>query len=395
VIFDINGEYEQALAPKIAPTDFKKTVLGADGPNAYRIPYYALGRHGLARLLLPSDKTQRPALTFALEYLNHVKYSTKNHGACLVDSQVLQLFDDCRSGDATPAWNAIDALRKGQAPAADEWPHMFALGCLIAESQCLKRAKQNGKPERDAFHYSNIAPLVTRIHRCIDDPLFTSVVNVEGGPRADVNQALSWLTEGAALCDHFFGSAKENWKVHLIDLRNVAHDIMPLVLGSLLELLAFELFRRGQGATYPTLLVLEEAHHYLRQFSDAGEDNRNALAYERLAKEGRKFGLSLWLSTQRPSEVSPTVLAQCGTWSVFRLTSEKDLSAVASASEWVDRQELTRIAGLPRQQALIFGSSVSMPVRVVAPIADPRPRSDDPEFSRWATAPATSMPPNA
>lgn len=161
---------------------------------------------------------------------------------------------------------------------------------------------------------------------------------------------------------------------------------MPLVLGSLLELFAFELFRRGQTGGYPTLLVLEEAHHYLRQFSDQEDGSRQALAYERLAKEGRKFGLGLWVSTQRPAEVSSTVLAQCGTWVVFRLTSESDLRAVGSAGEWVDRHELSRIAGLPRRQALVFGSSVALPVRVEAPEANPVPRSTDPDFARWTLA---------
>jgi len=264
---------------------------------------------------------------------------------------------------------------------------MGALACLVAESHALKQvSRQNATLyERDAFHYSNVAPLVTRIRRCMDDPLFTSVVDIGGGPPQQ-GGALDWNDEGAALCDEIFGAQQANWKVHLVDLRSVAHDLMPLVLGSLLELLAFQLFRRGQENTYPTMLVLEEAHHYLRQLTDGGEEaGRSALAYERLAKEGRKFGLSLWLSTQRPSEVSSTVLAQCGTWVVFRLTSDQDLKSVASAGEWVDRQELNRIAGLPRQQAVVFGASVTMPVRVIAPRAEPRPKSDDPDFSRWAS----------
>ena len=91
--------------------------------------------------------------------------------------------------------------------------------------------------------------------------------------------------------------------------------------------------------------------------------------------------------------VPSTVLAQCGTWVVFRLTSDQDLKAVASAGEWVDRQELHRIAGLPRQQAVVFGSSVTMPVRVVAPRADPRPKSADPDFSRWAGETPPTMQP--
>ncbi len=385
VVFDINGEYETALAPHLPGTTFKKTVLGGSN-STFTIPYYALGRHGLARLFLPSEKTQRPALTFALEHLGAVKWFPTEQGAGLVSSNSPALFDDGRPGDASAAWKAIDILRRGAGHGATEWPNMGALACLVAESHSLKQVNRGGSTiyERDAFHYSNVAPLVTRIRRCMDDPLFTSVVNIGGGPPKQAG-VLDWNAEGAALCDEVFGAQDAEWKVHLVDLRRVAHDLLPLVLGSLLELLAFQLFHRGQANTYPTMLVLEEAHHYLRQFAEGGEEaRRNGLAYERLAKEGRKFGLSLWLSTQRPSEVSNTVLAQCGTWVVFRLTSEQDLKSVGSAGEWVDRHELKRISGLPRQQAVVFGSSVTMPVRVIAPRAEPLPKSADPDFSRWS-----------
>ena len=385
VVFDINGEYADALkshAPQAG--ECVCTTIGG-GPQGFKIPYYALGRHGLSRLLLPSEKTQRPALAFALENLHFVKWFPNDRAAGLVQSNNPDLFDDCRPGDATCSWNAIDVLRKGGAHAATQWPHMGALGCLVAESHALKKSTRGGQTtcERDSFLYSNVAALVTRIRRCVEDPLFTSVVEVAGGPA--IGAGLDWQAEGANLVEKVFGGANTPWKLHIVDLRHVAHDLMPLVLGSLLELFAFELFRRGQTGSYPTLLVLEEAHHYLRQFSEQEDGNRQALAYERLAKEGRKFGLGLWVSTQRPAEVSPTVLAQCGTWVVFRLTSENDLRAVSSAGEWVDRQELSRIAGLPRQQALVFGTSVALPVRVEAPVANPVPRSSDPDFGRWAT----------
>lgn len=393
VVFDINGEYEEALKPHLGPHEYQKTVLG--GPNAtYRLPYHALGRHGLSRLLLPSERTQRPALAFALENLAYVKWFPKERAAGLAASNVACLFDDCRpGGDTTSAWKAIDVLRRSAAQPAAEWPHMEALGCLVAESHALQQGKAPNTYERSGFHYSNVAPLVTRIRRCVEDPLFTSVVDVDGGKPVASAGGLDWKAEGAALCGRIFGTAGATWKLHLVELRSVAHDLMPLVLGSLLELLAFELFKLGQDQTYPTLLVLEEAHHYLRQFVDGGEESgRNSLAYERLAKEGRKFGLSLWLSTQRPAEVSSTVLAQCGTWVVFRLASEQDLKAVGSAGEWVDRQELSRIAGLPRQQAVVFGAGVTIPARVVAPTADPRPKSHDPNFSMWGGASGSTNP---
>lgn len=386
VVFDINGEYGDALLSHASlPEQYKYTTLG-DRANGFKIPYYALGRHGLSRLLLPSEKTQRPALTFALENLQYLKWFPEAKAAGLSGSTMPSLFDDCRPGDAQQAAEAIDLLRKGRTQSVASWPHMGALGCLAAESHSVKRSTRSGSPpyERDGFLYSNIATLITRIHRYIEDPLFTSVVDVEGGQPC--SPSLDWKAEGSKLVEYIFGGADTRWKLHIVDLRNVAHDLTPLVLGSLLELFAFELFSRGQTGSYPTLLVLEEAHHYLRQYTDEDEGGRQALAYERLAKEGRKFGLGLWISTQRPAEVSPTVLSQCGTWIVFRLTSEYDLRAVSSAGEWVDKQELARIAGLPRQQALVFGSSVALPVRIEAPIANPVPRSADPNFDMWALA---------
>jgi uncharacterized protein len=382
VVFDVNGEYADALRPHAPGDAFKHTVIGTD----LKIPFYALGRHGLSRLLLPSEKTQRPALNFALEKLDCVRTYDDKPGAGLVGSAAPIFFDDCRPGGADAAHTAIGKLREGSAQKASTWPHMRALSCLVAEGQTVRIGLKG--VERNSFEYGNIAPLVTRINRCIEDPQFCQIVDITGGSPCE-GVELNWRIESADLVRRVFGASEDKWKIHVVDLRRVAHDLMPLVLGSLLELFAFELFERGPGTTYPTLLVLEEAHHYLRRAGD-DESGRTGLAYERLAKEGRKFGVALWLSTQRPAEVSHTVLAQCGTWVVFKLSVEQDLKAVANAAEWADRQEVSRIAGLPRQQALVFGSAVVVPTRIVAPTADPVPKSIDPVFKRWTETPTVA-----
>ncbi|WP_343498729.1 anti-phage-associated helicase HerA [Achromobacter denitrificans] len=381
VIFDVNGEYPDAFnLPDLPAGAVKRTTLGGAEADSFKIPYFALGRFGLHRLLIPSEKTQRPALSFALEHLNKVRWFPVEKGAGLANDAAAALFDDCRQAGAPQADQRIQQLRSGAAPLSNEWPHMAALAALVAESHGIQPGR-NG-PERSSFHYSNISPLVTRIHRFAEDPMFTDVVNVSGGP-AGQDGALSWAAESANLVERIFGGRQVDWRVHIINLRRVSHDLTPFVLGSLLELYAYELFRRGQEQAVPTLLVLEEAHHYMRPIG-AGEDaNESSLAYERLAKEGRKFGLALWLSTQRPSEISPTVLSQCNNWVTFRLTSEKDLNAVQTASEWADRREVRRIAGLARQTAIVFGGSISMPTMLRAPDASPRPRSEDGAFRNW------------
>ncbi len=382
VIFDINGEYPDAFdLPDLPPGAVKLTTLGGNEANSFRVPYFALGRFGLHRLLIPSEKTQRPALSFALEHLNKVRWFPAEKGAGLVGDSRAFLFDDCRQAGASDAETRIQRIRSGAAPIVNEWPHMAALAALVAESHGIQPAR-NGV-ERSSFHYSNISPLVTRIHRFAEDPMFTDVVDVSGG--AGLGGALSWSAESTHLVERVFGGEHVDWRVHIINMRRVSHDLTPFILGSLLELYAHELFRRGQERAVPTLLVLEEAHHYMRPIGSGEEANENSLAYERLAKEGRKFGLALWLSTQRPSEISPTVLSQCNNWVTFRLTSEKDLSAVQTASEWADRREVRRIAGLARQTAIVFGGSISMPTMLRAPEASPRPRSDDGAFGAWGS----------
>jgi DNA helicase HerA-like ATPase len=396
VVFDINGEYARAfckseeaiknddMAPRIAENYLKLSQIGevAGGAGSFKIPYYALGRQGLFRLLMPSDKTQRPALAFALEKLKYVTWDGRTGGVAVGDGDPV-LFSDCRTTGAREALNAITELREGDnLEVVESWPHMSALAAIVAESHSVIQGKY--APERSAFHYSNVARLITRIERFIDDPLFRSVVDVEGGTAFGVTDGgLDWQAASEKLVERVFGGTGDEWRVHIVNMRRLPHDLMPFILGALLELYAHVLFRRGQGKSKPTLLVLEEAHHYLRPLSDEPGQS-SPVAYERLAKEGRKFGLSLWLSTQRPSEVSPTVLAQCNNWIAFRLNSEQDQKMILNASEWADTREVRRLSALPRQHALIFGGAVQIPVFIRAPIADPTPESQDGEFDAWA-----------
>ncbi|WP_439504132.1 anti-phage-associated helicase HerA [Methylophaga sp.] len=394
VIFDINGEYDRAfrksesaisdnnLDCRLPEGAYKHTVIGedADGAQGYRIPYYALGRQGLNRLLLPSEKTQRPALSFAIDNLRYVYWHSAQRGAS-VDGHNPVLFDDCRQNGANQANDAINALRTGQFQTVDQWPHMAALASLVADSHSIAPDRTPNTFKRDTFSYGNVSPLITRIHRLIDDEMLRSVVDVSGGQPVNAGN-LDMRAEGEHLVDKIFGNFNTPWRVHVVNLRQVPQDLMPLILGSMLELYSQVLFRRGQGNNPATLLVLEEAHHYLRPVPD-GDSGSSSLAYERLAKEGRKFGLAIWLSTQRPSEVSPTVLSQCSTWVSFRLTSEQDLRVISTACEWADRREIARIAGLPRQHALIMGGTVSLPTTIKAMTADPRTKSEDGCFEGW------------
>jgi hypothetical protein len=382
VIFDVNGEYRPAFAHLGART--KTTLLGNGANGDRKIPYYALGRHGLARLLMPSERAQMPALRFAIEHLKYVQ--ADEAGARANGAAKNELFDDCHSGDPNAAKQQLDLIRNHMTPPATVWPHMRALSCLACEWYVLKTGK-GGQPERDTFHYGHIQALINRIRGLIEDPQFTSIVDVTGG--AGVTEPLSMRAESASLVDDIFGTKQYeegDWCVHIVDLSRLAQDLMPFVLGSLLEMFAAEIFIRGPGQTHPTMLALEEAHHYLRQLPGDSDTGQHVLAYERLAKEGRKFGLSLMISTQRPSEVSSTVLAQCGTWAVFRLSNEADQRAVAAAAETAGVNVARQLPGLGRGEAIVFGAAVPVPTRLHVVRPNPEPDSKDPPFlAAWSS----------
>lgn len=396
VIFDINGEYAQAFT---GIPNVRHTILG-DGPMVApqppdtlfdgtvctykKIPYYALGFSGLIKLLRPSDKTQLPALRNSLHSLDRVFY--ENNSVCVKanNGTSFTLVDDCREQSQEFLGGWITALRdhNPSMQKTDKWPPFKSLASLVAEFGCVSVDYRNGnKSKRDAFGYSNVLPLVKIIQQLSEDSRFSQVVELDGGqPLAAGGK--HWRQAMEHEVDYFFGKEKGNyndWNVHIVNLKNLSQDHAPMLLCALLEMFAEVLFLRGQDRTYPTVLLLEEAHHYLRDpYSEADSQTK---AYERLAKEGRKFKCSLIVSTQRPSELSSTVLAMCANWIALRLTNERDILALRHAMENGNEHTLRQISGLPRGDAVAFGSAFNLPIRLSIHEAKPGPKSSDASFS--------------
>lgn len=397
IVFDINGEYASALdgIDGTVVSVLGEDPSGVDQHDAFKIPYYALNRPGLVSTLLPSERTQMPALRFAIESLPFVESDGRH--ARPVGSEGFPLVDDCREDGAKEGLKALEKLRNSPVERATTWPHLRALGCLIAEWGCLGK-NGRGDAERNAWRYGNVQPLVNRIRGLCEDSQFRAVVDIEGGPPTG-DLPLDLDAETRAVIERVFGpsSAGGDWRAHVLDLHLLPQDLMPVVLGSLLDLFAAELFQRGPGKSHPTLLVLEEAHHYLRQPTEPAVAGVT-LAYERLAKEGRKFNLSLLVSTQRPSELSPTVLSQCGTWCVFRLSSGPDQAAAADMGNW-ERGDARQVRSLPRGEAIVIGAAVNLPAHIRVRPAWPPPDSHDADFGGlWessAIASAEAPPPTS
>ena len=149
--------------------------------------------------------------------------------------------------------------------------------------------------------------------------------------------------------------------ITLIDLSSIPWDVLDVVI-SLIARLAFDLGVWCKGKL-PVLFVCEEAHRYAPASSDGGfVPTRSALA--RIAKEGRKYGISLGLVTQRPSELDPTIISQCSTVIAMRLSTERDQKVIDANSQDGGLEFLEFLPILGERQAIVLGQGAPMPMRV-------------------------------
>jgi hypothetical protein len=185
----------------------------------------------------------------------------------------------------------------------------------------------------------------------------------------------------------FVGLGAQKAAVTVIDLSSVPFDVRPTVAAQIGRL-AFEFnYWNPQYREFPILLMCEEAHAYIPRASES-QFAGSRKSMERIAKEGRKYGVGLAVVSQRPHEVSETVLAQCGTFICLRITNPDDQAYVRSLVPESEGDLVSVLAGLGRGEALVLGEAVPLPTRLQFDKPNPTPNSDDVDFyAKWKDGP--------
>jgi hypothetical protein len=171
--------------------------------------------------------------------------------------------------------------------------------------------------------------------------------------------------------------------ISIVDVSGVPSEITSVVVSVLARMVFDYAIWSRTEAQRPLLLVCEEAHRYVPKDEHAdGQAVRKIL--ERIAKEGRKYGVSLGLITQRPSDLAEGVLSQCGTIIAMRLNNDRDQACVRAAMPEGARGFLDAIPALRNRECIVCGEGVAIPIRVRFDDLEPekRPASSDPSFAR-------------
>jgi len=286
---------------------------------------------------------------------------------------------------------------------------------LTVPSFCLVIVDPDPKSSFVARARDYCATLLMRVHRLLEDRRFEFLFGPVGGQWPRHEHALATFlrdlvglgaaeTPNPALSDEvavppqalpYYDRQRTNdtpHKVVIVDLSLLAAEVLENVTALIGRVILEFLQRLGEAGgadargSLPVVLVLEEAQNYIREKRFGDEDSISRDVFERIAREGRKYGLSLVVASQRPSELSKTVLSQCNSFVVHRLQNPEDLRYFKEIVPGIYGPLLDQLPALAPQTALILGECVRAPALVRIREARPLPRSRDPKFYQYWVA---------
>ena len=369
VVIDPHGEYGQALDKNACV----KSVL-APGESGLRVPFWALSAHEILRVFGVSagptftNRYSEVVTAARREFVTEAAWLDLEEAAITADTPV--------PFDIRKVWYDLDCENNETVnpPKEGGGPCVVEPGC----ARKLRSAKYEpygagGKPPNKGPYHGSYGTSPDQLRRGLRDPQLQFFRGPEGTPDGDdplVRVVPDWLGGDNA--------------VSVLDFSGVPREAADLAVGLVLNLI-FEVALRSEPGTFgvgrqrPVLIVLEEAHRYLGD--DVSDLTRNSA--NRIAREGRKYGVGLLLVTQRPSELPDTALAQCGTLVALRLSNSEDQGTIRAALPDMISGLATVLPSLRTGEGIVSGESVVLPARVMLDLPNPQPDAADPSLVPW------------
>ena len=425
VLLDVNGEYRQALT-KLSPDINRRYLRVATDPTeappaqldeaevtaTFRLPHWFMSVDEWELLLRASERTQQPVLRTALglstlfseqgdarlgQIRNHIlasclhfilsgdagsptkkdritallsTFSTNEINMDAIRAKIAISYGEMADPEGLAEFLETYILEDVSLPSYDHRQFEFEdLGAALDLALLYEEAHGNRQirdycaqmitrfkwiKEREEFAFLRVSPDNLReeekdLHRFIEKFL--------GLERRD---------------DGFYKSAQ----VAILDMNEAADEVVEVASAVMARLIFDRLRRADPRNRFPISLILEEAHRYVAEHPSRYAIDASRV-FERIAKEGRKYGMFLIVASQRPSELSKTVLSQCSNFVVHRIQNPDDLLHIRQMTPFVSDSVMRRLPSLPKQHALIFGNAVNLPTTFRVRDVEPRPKSDD------------------
>ncbi|MCX2941919.1 ATP-binding protein [Rahnella perminowiae] len=356
VLYDLHGEYKtlsadfnKSTTPPIA--DYYKIASpgNLDDKNSIFVPHWLLNKDEMLSLLL--DRSDSNAPNQSARFTHHVRELKQEY----ITENKIQQLDDCLTVDAPIPYSIVKLIER-----------------LTEDDEGTKKGA--GVKDIKGDWNGKLTRFISRLNTKIEDKRNAFLFS----EREEHNE-YSWL-EGYA--SKILKSDSKSHGIKVIDFSETPSDILPIVIGVLTRFLYSVQFWRNEAERTPIAFVCDEAHIYLPTSDSSDADSKISLSiFEKIAKEGRKYGVSLLVVSQRPSDVNATILSQCNNIISLRLSNYQDQQVVHRLMP----DSLSSLASilpiLDTGEAIVLGDSVLLPSRIK--LNEPKLKPDSATRAFW------------
>lgn len=412
MIIDSNGEYSTAFSKineKNNDINYSLRIADDTEANKLEIPVWALSADDWAVLLHASEKTQIPVLKRAID-IAKIFYGNANENLEVKDHILAStLLGIINSSDSSPS--KVDKLKailtrfgtlnisldsqtdKGKLSEKIK----VSYGQMAEEESVIKFLTGFLKPELignlssgtmisyDLNQFIDAVEFATLYEGSISSQriqeytatLSTRLQTIRDGIQGKLLTRTTFDSVDAYISDLF--GQNQIVDIDISTLDDASAEVVTKVLA---KLILDYMKRREKKADMPVNFIIEEAHRFVRNESNYGAVGYNI--FERIAKEGRKFGMLLGISSQRPSELSKTVVSQCSNFIIHRVQNPDDLQYISRMVPYINQNAIDRLTYLQTGHALVFGSAINIPTLTKFDQADPKTDSENAKISeKW------------
>lgn len=356
IVFDLHGEY-RALSYARHLHIPGPEELGKSDPALLYLPFWLLNAEELQAM-----------------FIDRSEFNAHNQVMAFQDTVVAEKKKTLESLNKTEVLNAFTL----------DSPIPFSLSNILIEIRRMNEEMvQGARGEKQGPFYGQFSRLLVRLNSKINDKRYGFLFQA---PESELNyEAMATMIK--RLMDYSAVGAQ----IKIIDFSEVPADVLPVIVGLVARIIYQVQFWTDRARRKPMALVCDEAHSYLPKKDDKNPAEQRAIEnFEKIAKEGRKYGVALLIVSQRPSDVSATILSQCNNVISLRLTNGDDQATVKRLMPESLAGLMDTLPVLDIGEALVVGDAVLLPSRIrIRPPAE-KPLSSTIDFwDEWRRNPDT------
>lgn len=354
IVFDLHGEYNEL--------SYAKQIKISDNDDGLHIPLWFFNYEEIHSLFIESSEgtstNQRAAV---IKYiLEQKKEYIKNN-----------------MSDLSPEIITADTPIPFSAKKMKEYLEEENIKEELTGELYKSGDKKGQEKTKQGQYYGKLTNLITRLQTKMDDKKYSFVFNEK--ETIESNYINTFI-------DQILNNDK---KIKVIDLSEVPSDMLPIIIGVVTRLVyevQFWMTPKEKETRHPFAFICDEAHLYMPRDTTKMKaiENKSLEIFEKIAKEGRKYGVSLVIVSQRPAELNSTIISQCNNIVSLKITNDRDKSAVATMLTDSLVGLVETLPNLDVGECIVIGDSIKLPTKIILDKPKEEPKSSTIDFwDRW------------